>query len=68
MDGITYTEAFIGLVVASAIMWASVFAFAYSRRPFGGSARNYYLAFAVTWFSTVAFLFILTVWENQSAA
>ncbi len=41
-----------------------IFAFAYSRRQFGGSARNYFFAFAATWFATVALFVILTIWEN----
>lgn len=66
MDGITYAEAFIGLLLASVIMWGPIFAFAYARRQFGGSARTYVLAFAGTSFATVAFFVLLTVWENRA--
>lgn len=65
MDGLTYTDAFIGLIFASAFIWAPVFAFAYCRRPFGGSYRNYALAFAGTWFATVAFFVLMSVWESR---
>ncbi len=63
---ITYAEAFIGLLLVSAIMWGPIFAFPYVRRQFGGSARSYVLAFAGTWFATVALLVLLTVWENRA--
>jgi hypothetical protein len=65
MDGISDTEALIGLLIAGGVMWAPVFAFAYFRRPFGGSARNYVLAFGGTWFATVALFVAMAIWERS---
>lgn len=67
MDGITYTDFFIGAMIGSGILWAPIFALAYFRRQFGGSARKYSLAFAGTWFATVATFALLTAWENRPA-
>ena len=67
MDGITYTGAFVGLLLASAFLWGPIFAFAYSRRQFDGSARNYVLAFLGAWLGTIAFFVLLTIWENHRA-
>lgn len=65
MDGITGTQALIGLLIAGGVMWAPVFAFAYFRRPFGGSARNYVLAFGGAWFATVAYFVVMAIWESS---
>ena len=61
---VSLTGAFVGLLIASALVWGPFFALAYQRRPFGGTARNYFLAFAGTWAATVAFFVLWTVWEN----
>jgi hypothetical protein len=65
MDGISYADAFIGLLLSAAIMWGPIFAFAYYRRQFGGSARSYLLGFVAMWFATVAFFVLLTLWESR---
>lgn len=62
------TFVFVGLRSVTAIktsfMWGPIFAFAYARPPFGGSARGCALGFAGAWFATVAFFVLLTVWET----
>jgi len=62
---ISLPDAFIGLLIASALLWGPIFAFTYYRRPFGGMARNYFLGFAGTWAATVAFFVFWTIWENS---
>jgi hypothetical protein len=52
-----------GLAVGAAIMWAAVVAFAYVRRPFGGSARNYIIAFVVLWAVTIGTLTLMAILE-----
>lgn len=66
MDGIGYTEAFIGLVFGSATFWGAIFAFAYSRRQFGGSARRYLFAYSAISIATVALFVLLTAWEKRA--
>lgn len=46
------------------ITWAPVFAFAYSRRNFGGSRRNYLLAWLATSLGSAAFLALLGLAEK----
>ena len=67
MSGVTYTDAIIGLMIGSALFWAPIFAIAYVRNQSRGSPRSYFLAFASTWFATVAFFVLLSLWENQTA-
>jgi len=62
---VSLTSAFTGLLIASAILWAPIFAFAFHRRSFGGTARDYFLGFAGTWAATVTFFVLWTVWENS---
>jgi hypothetical protein len=62
---VTYTEALIGLMIGSATLWGPLFAFAYFRRQFGGSAKGYLVGFAGTWLATVLTFVVLTVLENR---
>ncbi len=62
---VSLTSAFTSLLIASAILWGLIFAFAYHRRSFDGTAQNYFLGFAGTWAATVTFFVLWTVWENS---
>jgi len=44
-------------------MWGAIFAFAYWRRPFGGSARAYGLAFVGAWSLTMAIFVVMAFLE-----
>ena len=53
-----------GLAVAAAIMWGAIVGFAYLRRPFGGSSRNYLLAFIALWLLTIGTLTLMAIAEQ----
>lgn len=60
--GMTIPEALAMLAVVSLLLWAPVFGFAYARRGFGGSARNYALAWLAASGATVAgFVLLATI-------
>ncbi len=52
VDGITHTDALIGLMLSAAGLWGAVFGFAYSRRQFGEPARSYLIGFGIAWSGT----------------
>lgn len=53
------------LAVGAALMWGAVVGFAYLRRPFGGSALSYLLAFVGLWGLTMATLTLMAIVERQ---
>ena len=59
--GLTWT----GLAFGAAIMWAAVVGFAYLRRPFGGSARNYALVFVGLWVLTMGTFALMAILERH---
>ena len=56
--------AFLLFTLPSLSVWAPIFAFAYSRRNFGGSDRNYALACLVTSIGTAALVAIVGLIEH----
>jgi hypothetical protein len=64
MNGVTLTSFFLGCAVGSAAFWGIPFGIAYWRRPFGGDARNYLLAFGVAWATTVLIFVVPTIVLN----
>jgi len=60
----TIPEALLALAAVSLLMWAPVFGFAYARRRFGGSPRNYALAWLAASGATVAGFVLLALVEG----
>lgn len=57
-------EALLAITLASLLLWAPLFGFAYARRKFGGSAANYFKAYLAAAALTVALFLLLAVAEK----
>jgi uncharacterized membrane protein YqgA involved in biofilm formation len=53
------------LAGGAAILWGAIVGLAYARRPFGGSSRNYVLAFVGLWVVTMAVLALMAIAERH---
>ncbi|HEY0131769.1 MAG TPA: hypothetical protein VGB57_10220 [Allosphingosinicella sp.] len=62
----TIPEALVAVAIVSALMWAPIFGFAYARRRFGGSARNYLGAWLAVSAATAASFVLLAAIETAS--
>jgi hypothetical protein len=60
----SFPETLLFLGLGSLLAWAPIFAFAYWRRQFGGSARNYLIAYLATSFASVAILLLMALAES----
>ena len=58
---------FLFYAVPSLTMWAPIFAFAYSRRNFGGLTRNYTLAWLVTSLGTASILALMGLIQDLAS-
>ena len=61
---ISLTGMLLALSFSVLVTWAPIFAFAYWRRQFGGSARGYFKAYLLTSAGTVAFFILLGLAEE----